>query len=63
MKCKICGSYSRNHNCVTVNSIRKKIWNIRNGFRENMITGYMEFNMIDHMKIGQSYNANRTIPK
>ena len=29
MKCKICGSYSKNHDCVNVNNINKQIKEIR----------------------------------
>jgi hypothetical protein len=50
MKCKICGSCSRNHNCVTVNNIQKKIWNIRNGFHDDMIRRYITETSYDDIK-------------
>lgn len=51
MKCKICGSYSRNHNCLTVNNIRRKISQLKYGFSDDMIKGFIFHINIPHSDI------------
>ena len=77
MKCKICGSYSSNHNCVVINNIKRKMRSLRNYISDDMIRDYINNTHYDDVKISMNKlyieniisgrhhynNDNRTIPK